>query len=91
MPGIGNVLPMIDESYDKILASITDGYGIEVNEAEKLMGTMQIKRIPVLDNNKVVGMLTVGNLVNDSKVTSIEVSNTVENICHCGPNAKNNE
>ena len=27
---------MIDESYDKILASITDGYGIEVNEAEKL-------------------------------------------------------
>lgn len=63
----------------------------EVNEAEKLMGTMQIKRIPVLDNNKVVGMITVGNLVNDSKVTSIEVSNTVENICHCGPNAKNNE
>ena len=55
------------------------------------MGTMQIKRIPVLDNNKVVGMITVGNLVNDSKVTSIEVSNTVENICHCGPNAKNNE
>ncbi|MCI9439972.1 MAG: TetR/AcrR family transcriptional regulator [Ruminococcus sp.] len=36
LPGIGNVLPMIDESYDKILASITDGYGIEVNEAEKL-------------------------------------------------------
>lgn len=63
----------------------------EVNEAEKLMGTMQIKRIPVLENNKVVGMITVGNLVNDTKVTSIEVSNTLENICHCGPNAKNNE
>ena len=63
----------------------------EVNVAEKLMGTMQIKRIPVLENNKVVGMITVGNLVNDTKVTSIEVSNTLENICHCGPNAKNNE
>ena len=36
LPGSGNVLHMIDESYDKILASITDGYGIEVNEAEKL-------------------------------------------------------
>lgn len=63
----------------------------EVNEAEKLMGKMQIKRIPVLENNKVVGMITVGDLVNDSKVTSIEVSNTLEDICHCGVNSKNNE
>ncbi len=36
LPDIDNVLPMIDESYDKILASITTGYGIEVNEAKKL-------------------------------------------------------
>lgn len=33
---IDNVLPMIDESYDKILASITTGYGIEGKTAERL-------------------------------------------------------
>lgn len=36
LPDIDNVLPVIDESYDKILASITTEYGIEVNKAEKL-------------------------------------------------------
>lgn len=35
-PDIESVLPIIDESYDKILASITSGYGIKGNEAEKL-------------------------------------------------------
>ncbi len=35
-PDIDNVLPVIDENYDKILASITSGYGIGGNEAEKL-------------------------------------------------------
>lgn len=35
-PNIDNVLPMIDESYDKILASITGGYGMEEKDAERL-------------------------------------------------------
>lgn len=36
LPDINNVLPIIDENYDKILASITDGYGIKGKDAEKL-------------------------------------------------------
>ncbi len=36
LPYIDNVLPIIDESYDKILASIIAEYKVEVNEAEKL-------------------------------------------------------
>lgn len=36
LPDVDNVLPIIDESYDKILASIITGYGIETNKAEKL-------------------------------------------------------
>ncbi len=36
LPDIDNVLPIIDESYDKILASITAGYGIEGKDAERL-------------------------------------------------------
>lgn len=36
LPGIDSVLPLIDESYDQILASITEGYGIEEKMAEEL-------------------------------------------------------
>lgn len=35
-PNINNILPIIDESYDKILVSITNSYALKVNEAEKL-------------------------------------------------------
>lgn len=35
-PDIDRVLPMIDESYDKILASITAAYGMEKKAAERL-------------------------------------------------------
>lgn len=36
LPDIDNVLPMIDESYDQILASITEEYGLEEKDAERL-------------------------------------------------------
>ncbi len=36
LPDLDHVLPVIDDNYDKILASITDGYGIAGNDAKKL-------------------------------------------------------
>ncbi len=36
IPDIDNVLPVIDESYDKILASITTEYGIGGDDAKRL-------------------------------------------------------
>ena len=36
IPDIDNVLPLIDESYDKILSSIDKGYGIKGHAAEGL-------------------------------------------------------
>lgn len=36
LPDINHVLPVIDESYDKILASITTEYGIDKKDAERL-------------------------------------------------------
>ena len=36
LPDIDNVLPVIDESYDKILASITDAYGLKGKDAQRL-------------------------------------------------------
>lgn len=36
LPTIGNVLSIIDESYDEILASITAGYGLNEKDAKRL-------------------------------------------------------
>lgn len=36
LPDLGHVLPVIDESYDKILASIITEYGVEADQAETL-------------------------------------------------------
>lgn len=61
----------------------------EVEEAEKIMSKEQIRRIPVIDNNKVVGILTLANLTNNKNVSTESVCATLENIC--SNNAKNAE
>ncbi len=66
------------------------GCETDVQDATKLMSDMQVRRIPVLENNRVVGMLTLGDLANHKNVSAKEVSDTVENICKCGCNSKNN-
>lgn len=49
------------------------------------MAENQIRRIPVVDNNKVVGILTLGDLAKYSQKTGQEnFSNTFEEICDCG-------
>ena len=62
----------------------------DVGEATELMSNLQVRRIPVLENNRIVGMLTLGDLANSKNVTAKEVSDTVEHICKCGQNSKNN-
>ena len=36
IPDLSGVLPMIDDSYERILASVQDGYGIECEPAQRL-------------------------------------------------------
>ena len=63
----------------------------EVCNVEKKMSTNQIRRIPVVDNNKVIGMLTLGDLAHYNKeIGQEEIGNTIEDICQCGGQAKNN-
>ena len=59
-----------------------------INEAQNKMGTNQIRRLPVCDeNNKLVGILTLGNLSqNDSEIGRHEVCDTLNNICNCDEN-----
>ena len=54
----------------------------DINEAEKMMSQNQIRRIPVIDNNKMAIDLV-------TKAYREELCNTLENIC--GDNTKNAE
>lgn len=62
----------------------------EVNEAEKKMSDEQIRRLPVVDeNNKIIGIITLGDLCANQNVNTEDVCQTLENICRC--NDKNAE
>lgn len=55
----------------------------DVTEAERLMSQNQVKRIPVIENNRIVGILTLGDLSANSQVSDTGVTNTLNNICNC--------
>lgn len=55
----------------------------EISNALHTMSKNQIKRLPVIENNQIVGMLTVGDLANNEEVSTEEVGDTVEGICDC--------
>lgn len=55
--------------------------GCDVEEAEKVMSEFQIRRIPIMENGKVVGMLTLGDLALSNEDRSKEVCKTMKCIC----------
>lgn len=59
-----------------------------INEAQNKMGTNQIRRLPVCDeNNNLVGMLTLGNLSHNTyKIGKEQVCTTLNDICSCHEN-----
>ena len=61
----------------------------EVTKAQKLMSDLQIRRIPIIENDNIVGMLTVGDLaMHDMEVGKEDVCNTIEHICNGDHNAE---
>ena len=57
----------------------------DVHTAENKMAQNQIRRIPVVDNDKVIGILTLGDLAHYNEETGEDhFCNTVEDICGCG-------
>ncbi len=56
----------------------------DISEAEEKMCKEQIKRLPVIDeNNKIIGVITFGDLANNNEISQQEVGKTAENICNC--------
>jgi len=55
---------------------------LDIKEAEELMSKNQIRRLPVVDNNnKIIGIITLGDLAKNKNVNSNEVTDTFQNIC----------
>ena len=59
---------------------------VEIYYATETMSKNQIKRLPVIENNQLVGILTIGDLAQNQDVSTKEVGNTVEHICKCNHN-----
>ena len=53
----------------------------ELDDATRTMSINQVKRLPVIENNEIVGILSVGDLAKNHNVSSREVGQTVECIC----------
>ena len=63
----------------------------EITKVSQIMCNCQIKRVKVTENGTIVGIVTLGDLANNQNVNSTQVCNTVEGICKCGENTKNNQ
>lgn len=55
----------------------------DVNTVAKNMGQTGIRRIPVTENGKLVGMLTLGDLAKNHDISCECVGTTFEHICNC--------
>lgn len=55
----------------------------DIEEAEKLMSQNAVRRLPVIENNKIIGILTIGDLAKNQNVNTQGVCDTLENICDC--------
>lgn len=63
----------------------------EVTEASKIMCDCQVKRVPVIENETIVGIITLGDLANNEQVKGTQVYTTVEGICRCGEDTTNDQ
>lgn len=61
----------------------------DLDEVTKTMSENQIRRLPVIQDGKVVGILTLGDIARNASITSEELGSTIENICGC--NRKNDQ
>ena len=61
----------------------------DIENATTIMSDNQVRRLPVVENDRIVGILTLKDLANNENISSNTVATTYENICEC--NHKNAE
>ena len=55
----------------------------EIEKVRKTMGEIGIRRIPVTENGKLVGMLTIGDFAKYQNISCECTGSTFEDICNC--------
>ena len=55
----------------------------DIESAEEMMSKHQVRRLPVVQNGQIVGMITLGDLSKNQNVNTKSVCETLENICGC--------
>lgn len=55
----------------------------DVNWVADIMSKNQIRRVPVVENEKLVGIISIGDLARHDEVSNHEVANCICNICNC--------
>ena len=53
----------------------------DAGEAARTMSTNQVRRLPVIEDGKIVGMLSIGDLARNNNISSSNVGMTLEQIC----------
>lgn len=56
----------------------------EVKEAANIMANNQVRRLPVLEDGKVIGVLTIGDIAQQEDISCEKLGETFEGICGCG-------
>ena len=66
----------------------TNVYSCDTNEslntAEKIMSENQVRRLPIIENNKIVGILSIGDISRNPNTNKENFAITIDNICRCG-------
>ena len=55
----------------------------DIKEAANIMANNQVRRLPVLENGKAIGVLTIGDIAQQDNISCEEVGKTFECICGC--------
>lgn len=68
--------PVRDVMTAKVATASPD---MDVDDVSKMMAQNQIRRVPVVDNNKIVGMLALGDMATDNRF-NVEASEALTEI-----------
>lgn len=55
----------------------------DVSWVAEIMSKNQVRRVPVVENEKLVGIISLGDLARSNEFPNSEVANCVCNICNC--------
>ena len=81
-----NTTPISDIMTTKVIKTTPD---TDVESVTETMSRNQIRRMPVIENDQIVGILTIGDIARTKCISKEELGTTMEYIC--GWNKKNDK